>query len=94
MVLPVASLALAGALAVTLALGEHRSSPACGATGSDSVSATLDRVAAAFRATDGEPVQDGPAAGSQVRAHGCAHQDRKPVLTADGMTSPRERGAR
>ncbi|MET9964745.1 hypothetical protein ABZZ80_02125 [Streptomyces sp. NPDC006356] len=90
-VLPVASLALAGALAVTLAGGEHRSCPATEAAREDSVSATLDRVASAFRATDGDSVPDGPAAASKVRAHGCGHQDRKPVLTADGMMPPRER---
>ncbi|MGY3202988.1 CU044_5270 family protein [Streptomyces sp. TE5632] len=63
LVLPVASVALAGALAVTFLGGGHGSAPTTGAvtatTGGNSASVTLDRIAAAAMRTDATPVKDG-----------------------------------
>ncbi|WP_128379743.1 CU044_5270 family protein [Streptomyces cavernae] len=68
--LPVASAALAGALAVTYSLDGHSSAPATGtstgtstgaatgASGVNSASVTLGRIAAAAMATDTKPVKD------------------------------------
>ncbi|MFC9926935.1 CU044_5270 family protein [Streptomyces sp. NPDC127190] len=62
LVLPIASMALAGALVITLSGGGHDSSPAAGAnTGAakvNSASVTLDRIAAAAMETDATPVKD------------------------------------
>jgi hypothetical protein len=63
LVLPVASLALAGALAVTLTGGGHGTAPTTGAATAtapgNSASVTLDRIAAAAMETDATPVKDG-----------------------------------
>ncbi|MEV0639459.1 CU044_5270 family protein [Streptomyces sp. NPDC050619] len=55
--LPLASMALAGALIVTLWGGDDSSAPATRAA--HSASAVLDRIAVAARATDATPVKDG-----------------------------------
>ncbi|MDQ1047219.1 CU044_5270 family protein [Streptomyces sp. V4I2] len=59
--LPLASMALAGALIVTLSGGDDTSAPATRAAGTDSASASavLDRIAVAAMATDVTPVKDG-----------------------------------
>lgn len=66
--LPVASMALAGALAVTLSGGGQGSAPSTGVTGSGGTTAppapasgasvTLDRIAVAAMASDATPVRD------------------------------------
>ncbi|MGX1885499.1 CU044_5270 family protein [Streptomyces sp. NPDC055287] len=58
---PMASMALAGALVVTLSGGADTSAPAggAGATRVNSASLTLDRIAAASLKTDARPVKDG-----------------------------------
>ncbi|WP_328439790.1 CU044_5270 family protein [Streptomyces sp. NBC_00444] len=62
-VLPVAAMALAGALVVTLSGGGNGSAPAAGTktaeAGPNNASVTLDRIAAASMATDATPVNDG-----------------------------------
>ncbi|MGW7046352.1 CU044_5270 family protein [Streptomyces avermitilis] len=59
---PVATMALAGALAVTLSGGGHSSAPqtraATGTAKVNSASVTLDRIAAASMASDTKPVKD------------------------------------
>ena len=61
--LPLASMALAGALVVTLSSGDHTSAPANGATTeaakANGASVTLDRIAVAAMKTDATPVKDG-----------------------------------
>ncbi|MFC9245122.1 CU044_5270 family protein [Streptomyces sp. NPDC057136] len=57
--LPLASMALAGALIVTLSGGDDTFAPATGAAGANSAPATLNRIAVAAMATDATPVKDG-----------------------------------
>lgn len=57
--LPLASMALAGALIVTLSGGDDTSAPATRAARANSASATLNRIAVAAMATDTTPVKDG-----------------------------------
>ncbi|GCB51691.1 CU044_5270 family protein [Streptomyces sp. NL15-2K] len=57
--LPLASMALAGALIVTLSGGDDTSAPANRAAGASSASAVLNRIAVAAMATDATPVKDG-----------------------------------
>ncbi|WP_406494249.1 CU044_5270 family protein [Streptomyces sp. NBC_01604] len=57
--LPLASMALAGTLIVTLSGGDDTSAPKTRAVGSNSASAVLDRIAVAAMATDATPVKDG-----------------------------------
>lgn len=57
--LPLASMALAGALIVTLSGGDDTSAPATRAAGTNSASAVLNRIAVAAMATDATPVKDG-----------------------------------
>jgi hypothetical protein len=57
--LPLASMALAGALIVTLSGGDDTSAPATRAAGANSASAVLNRIAVAAMATDATPVKDG-----------------------------------
>ncbi|MGW1894458.1 CU044_5270 family protein [Streptomyces sp. NPDC002004] len=62
LIVPVASMALAGALVITFSGGGHSSAPATGATTTakgNSASVTLDRIAAAAMETDTTPVKDG-----------------------------------
>ncbi|MER6349757.1 CU044_5270 family protein [Streptomyces sp. NPDC001595] len=56
---PLASMALAGALIVTLSGGEDTSAPVTRADRARNASATLNRIAVAAMATDGTPVKDG-----------------------------------
>jgi hypothetical protein len=57
--LPLASMALAGALIVTLSGGDDTSAPTTRAAGTNSASAVLNRIAVAAMATDATPVKDG-----------------------------------
>ncbi|MFE9645490.1 CU044_5270 family protein [Streptomyces sp. NPDC006365] len=57
--LPLASMALAGALIVTLSTSDDTSAPTPRAVGANSASATLNRIAVAAMATDATPVEDG-----------------------------------
>jgi hypothetical protein len=57
--LPLASMALAGALLVTLSGGDDTSAPVTRAGQANSASATLNRIAVAAMATDATPVKDG-----------------------------------
>ncbi|MGP4052045.1 CU044_5270 family protein [Streptomyces sp. 2A115] len=57
--LPLASMALAGALIVTLSGGDDTSAPATRAVGANSASAVLNRIAVAAMATDATPVKEG-----------------------------------
>ncbi|MFG2027007.1 CU044_5270 family protein [Streptomyces sp. NPDC048825] len=57
--LPLASMALAGALIITLSTSDDTSAPVTRAAGANSASATLNRIAVAAMATDATPVKDG-----------------------------------